>query len=191
MPPHPDSTREAQMRLVILDRDGVINQDSEHHIRSPAEWEPLPGSLEAIARLSHAGVKVAIATNQSGVARGFFDIDALNAIHQTLRARLTVFGGRIELIAFCAHGPEQQCHCRKPQIGLLREIGRRTGLSLKGAPVIGDSLRDLEAAGGVGARPMLVRTGKGEQTAAALPSHWQGVCVAEDLSAAVDLLLAG
>lgn len=179
------------MRLVILDRDGVINQDSEHHIRSPAEWEPLPGSLEAIARLTAAGVKVAIATNQSGIARGFFDVDALNAIHQTLRARLVALGGRIEVIAFCAHAPEQQCQCRKPETGLLREIARRTGFSLKGTPVIGDSFRDLEAAGGVSARPILVRTGKGEHTAASLPSHWQDVCVAEDLSAAVDLVLAG
>ncbi len=177
------------MKLVVLDRDGVINYDSEDYIKSEAEWEPIPGSLEAIARLNNAGVTVAVATNQSGIARGLLDLDRLNAIHQSLRLRLSAVGGRIEVITFCHHGPGDHCECRKPLPGLLREIGRRTGISLREAPVIGDSRRDLEAARQVGARPILVRTGKGERTGHDLPQGFAQVPMFDDLAAAVDHLL--
>jgi D-glycero-D-manno-heptose 1,7-bisphosphate phosphatase len=177
------------MKLVILDRDGVINFDSDEYIRSTADWEPIPGSLEAIARLSNAGVTVAVATNQSGIARGLFDLESLNAIHQTLRARLSALGGRIDVIEFCHHGPEDRCECRKPMPGLLRDIRQRVGVTLRGAPVVGDSLRDLEAAAAVGARPVLVRTGKGSATELALPREFSQVPVFDDLAAAVDSLL--
>ncbi|MBK5930446.1 D-glycero-beta-D-manno-heptose 1,7-bisphosphate 7-phosphatase [Halochromatium salexigens] len=178
------------MKLVILDRDGVINYDSEAYIKSAREWEPIPGSLEAIARLNNAGVTVAVATNQSAIARGLCDLDDLNAIHQTLRSRLNAVGGRVEVIAFCQHAPGEQCECRKPQSGLLREIRRRTGIALDDAAVIGDSQRDLEAAASVGARPVLVRTGKGAETERELPSALADIAIFDDLAAAVDGLLA-
>jgi len=177
------------MKLVILDRDGVINYDSEDYIKSVEEWQPIPGSLEAIARLNNAGISVAIATNQSAVARGLCDLDDINAIHQALRSRLSTVGGRVEVIAFCHHGPSNHCDCRKPLPGLLREIRRRTGFPLDGTPIIGDSRRDLEAAIHVGARPILVRTGKGESTESGLPPTLKDVPVYDDLSAAVDALL--
>ncbi|NEX17262.1 MAG: D-glycero-beta-D-manno-heptose-1,7-bisphosphate 7-phosphatase [Halochromatium sp.] len=177
------------MKLVILDRDGVINYDSEDYIKSVEEWQPIPGSLEAIARLNNAGVSVAIATNQSAVARGLCDLDDINAIHQALRSRLSTVGGRVEVIAFCHHGPSNRCDCRKPLPGLLREIRRRTGFPLDGTPMIGDSRRDLEAALHVGACPILVRTGNGEATETRLPPTLRDVPVYDDLSAAVDALL--
>ncbi len=178
------------MKLVVLDRDGVINYDSEEYIKSAREWEPIPGSLEAIARLNNAGVTVAVATNQSAIARGLCDLDDLNAIHQTLRSRLNAVGGRVEVIAFCQHAPGQNCDCRKPKAGLLKEIRRRTGISLSDAPVIGDSRRDLDAAASVGARPILVRTGQGEETERNLPPALAAeIAIFDDLAAAVDGLL--
>jgi D-glycero-D-manno-heptose 1,7-bisphosphate phosphatase len=177
------------MKLVILDRDGVINYDSEDYIRSVSDWEPIPGSLEAIARLSNAGVTVAVATNQSAIARGLTDLEHLNAIHQTLRQQLSALGGRIEVFAFCQHGPEDHCDCRKPLPGLLREIRYRTGASLRGVPVVGDATRDLEAALSVGARPILVRTGKGGETEHSLPIALAHVPIFDDLAAAVDNLI--
>ena len=151
-------------RLVILDRDGVINQDSDDYIKSLDEWLPIPGSIEAIARLSHAGFRVAVATNQSGLARGLFKLEMLNAIHQRLRERVEAEGGRIELIAFCPHGPDDGCDCRKPRPGLLLEIAARFDVELASVPFIGDSLGDIQAARAAGARPWLVRSGKGERT---------------------------
>lgn len=177
------------MKLVVLDRDGVINYDSKAYIKSEREWEPIPGSLEAIARLNNAGVTVAIATNQSAIARGLCNLDDLNAIHQALRSRLNAVGGRVEVIAFCQHAPDEGCDCRKPKSGLLREIRRRTGISLNDAPVIGDSRRDLDAAASVGARPILVRTGKGADTERHLPSAFADIAIFDDLAAAVDGLL--
>ncbi len=177
------------MKLVILDRDGVINYDSDQYIKSVEEWQPIPGSLEAIARLNNAGINVAVATNQSVVARGLCNLDDINAIHQALRSRLSAVGGRVEVIAFCHHGPTNGCDCRKPLPGLLREIRRRTGLPLEGTPMIGDSGRDLEVAQRVGARPILVRTGNGEKTERQLPLALAEVAVYDDLSAAVDALL--
>ena len=152
------------MKLVILDRDGVINQDSPAHIRSPEEWKPIPGSLEAIAKLTQAGHHVVVATNQSGVGRGLFEMATLNAIHDKMHRAVNLAGGRIEAIFYCPHAQEANCECRKPKTGLLDEIARRYGASLKGAPCIGDSLRDLEAAAAVGAQPILVLTGKGANT---------------------------
>jgi D-glycero-D-manno-heptose 1,7-bisphosphate phosphatase len=151
-------------RLVILDRDGVINQDSDDYIKSLDDWVPIPGSLEAIARLSHSGFRVAVATNQSGLARGLFRLDTLNAIHQRLCERVSALGGRIEMIAFCPHGPDDGCDCRKPRPGLLLEIAERFGVELANVPFIGDSFGDIQAARAAGAQPWLVRSGKGERT---------------------------
>lgn len=177
------------MPLVILDRDGVINEDSDAYIKSPAEWVPIPGSLEAIARLNHAGYRVVVATNQSGVARGLFGMAELNAIHQKLHAALARLGGQLDGIYFCPHGPDDGCSCRKPRPGLLREIAARHGIDLAGVPAIGDNLRDLEAARAVSATAILVRTGKGLAAEAALPAHW-GVAVFDDLAGAAQALVA-
>ena len=152
------------MKLAILDRDGVINQDSDSYIKGPDEWRPIPGSLEAIARLNHAGYHVVLATNQSGVGRGLFEVSTLNAIHDKMHRALAQIGGRIDAIFFCPHAHDANCNCRKPKAGLLEEIAHRFNVDLAGAPVIGDSLRDLQAGATVGARPMLVLTGKGTKT---------------------------
>lgn len=153
-----------QQKLIVLDRDGVINYDSDQFIKSPDEWIAIPGSLEAIARLNHAGYRVVIATNQSGIGRGLFDIGTLNAIHNKMHRALAIAGGRIDAVFFCPHSGDSQCECRKPRAGMLREIGSRFGVDLTGVPVLGDSLRDLQAAEVVGAQPMLMLTGKGEKT---------------------------
>jgi D-glycero-D-manno-heptose 1,7-bisphosphate phosphatase len=152
------------MQLVILDRDGVINEDSPAFIKSPEEWIPIPGSLEAIARLHRAGWHVVVATNQSGIARRLFDPDALVRIHKKMRRSVAEAGGRIEAIFFCPHGPDDQCNCRKPRPGLFLDIARRLRISLQGVPAIGDSLHDLHAAAAAGASPVLVRTGRGAET---------------------------
>lgn len=152
------------MKLVILDRDGVINHDSTSYIKSPEEWKPIPGSLEAIALLNQAGYRVVVATNQSGVGRGLFDMATLNAIHDKMHRALGLVGGHIDGIFYCPHAQDANCGCRKPKPGLLEEIARRFGISLEGTPLIGDSQRDIEAALAVGAQPMLVLTGKGKKT---------------------------
>lgn len=177
------------MRLVILDRDGVINEDSDEYIKSPDEWIPIPGSLEAIARLNRADYRVVVATNQSGVARGMFDLDTLSQIHEKMCRMLSMQGGRIDAVFFCPHGPDDQCRCRKPQPGLLEEIASRLQVSLEGVPAVGDALRDLAAARAVGAKPVLVRTGKGERTIAN-GEGLEGVPVYADLAAYVAALLA-
>ena len=176
------------MKLIILDRDGVINQDSDNFIKTVDEFIPLPGSLEAIARLNQAGYRVTVATNQSGIARGYYDIATLNAMHDKLRRLLNNLGAGIDMIAFCPHGPDDNCDCRKPKPGMYREIANRFEISLEGVPVIGDSLRDLQAAQEVGAAPILVRTGKGERTLAK-GEGLEGIPVYDDLSAAVTALL--
>ncbi|MSQ64139.1 MAG: D-glycero-beta-D-manno-heptose 1,7-bisphosphate 7-phosphatase [Betaproteobacteria bacterium] len=170
------------MKLVILDRDGTINRDSEQHIKSPAEWKPIPGSLEAIARLTQNGWRVAVATNQSGIARGLFDMSTLNAIHAEMHRAVGQAGGRIDAIFFCPHAADSNCECRKPKPGLLREIASRFGVELNGVPMIGDSLRDVSAATAAGAQPWLVLTGNGRKTrdAGGLP---QGTEIAADLAA--------
>lgn len=152
------------MKLVILDRDGVINFDSDRFIKSPDEWKPIPGSLEAIARLNQAGYRVVVATNQSGIGRGLFDMAMLNAIHDKLYRALAQVGGRIDALFYCPHSADLNCQCRKPRSGMFEEISRRFNISLQGVPSIGDSLRDLQAAAAVGAQPILVLTGKGQGT---------------------------
>ncbi|MFZ9298186.1 MAG: D-glycero-beta-D-manno-heptose 1,7-bisphosphate 7-phosphatase [Hylemonella sp.] len=150
------------MKLVILDRDGTINHDRDDYIKSAAEWLPLPGALEAIARLTHAGWHVVVASNQSGLGRGLFDVATLNAMHAKMHKLLAAVGGRVEAIFYCPHAPDQACECRKPRPGLFRQIGERYGVQLKGVPVVGDSARDLIAGSELGCEPHLVLTGKAE-----------------------------
>ncbi len=152
------------MKLIILDRDGTINHDSDHHIKSPEEWRPIKGSLEAIARLNHAGYRIVVATNQSGIARGLFDTRTLFAIHDMLQRAVAQVGGRIDAFFFCPHAADAGCKCRKPAPGMLLEIGTRFNVALKDVSMVGDSQRDLEAAAAAGARPVLVLTGKGKAT---------------------------
>ena len=152
------------MKLVILDRDGVINFDSDQYVKSPSEWRPLPGSIEAIARLNQNGYRVAVATNQSGIGRGLFDMATLNAINDKMMEMVFRQGGRIDALFFCPHTADENCNCRKPRTGMLEEIATRFHADLKGVPAIGDSLRDLQAADAVGALPILVLTGKGKLT---------------------------
>ena len=149
-------------RLVILDRDGTINVDRDDYVKSADEFEPLPGALEAIAQLNHAGVHVVVATNQSGLGRGLFDMAALNAMHAKLNKMLAAVGGRVDAVFFCPHAPEETCTCRKPAPGLFEQIAERYGVAMKGVPVVGDSLRDLQAGVALGCEPHLVLTGKGE-----------------------------
>jgi D-glycero-D-manno-heptose 1,7-bisphosphate phosphatase len=176
------------MKLIILDRDGVINFDSDQFIKSPEEWKPIPGSLEAIARLTREGWRVVVATNQSGLARGLFEMATLNAIHAKMHKAVAQAGGRIEAVFYCPHAAEMNCDCRKPKSGLFNEIAARYGRDLQDVPAVGDSLRDLVAAASVGARPLLVKTGKGEKTlvAGGLPANTP---VFADLGEAVEHLL--
>lgn len=150
-----------QQNLVILDRDGVINQDSPSYVKSAAEWRPIPGSLDAIARFTQAGWKVAIASNQAGIARGRFTLADLDEIHQKMRRAVHNGGGHIDALAFCPHGPDDDCECRKPRPGLLTRIGSELGMSLDGVPFIGDKVSDIDAARTAGAQPVLVLTGNG------------------------------
>jgi D-glycero-D-manno-heptose 1,7-bisphosphate phosphatase len=154
------------VKLAILDRDGVINFDSDQYIKSPAEWRPIPGSIEAIARLNQNGYRIAVATNQSGIGRGLFDMATLNAINDKMMELVFRQGGRIDALFFCPHTAVEECGCRKPRTGMLEEIAVRFHTELKGVPVVGDSLKDLQAADTVGAQPILVLTGKGEKTKA-------------------------
>lgn len=175
------------MSLIILDRDGVINHDSEDFIKSPAEWEPIEGSLEAIARLNYAGFRVIVITNQSGIARGLIDIETLNRIHSKMRRMLSQVGGKIEAIFFCPHSAEDNCSCRKPLPGGYHDLAHRLRINIENIPAVGDSLRDLQAAQTAGAKPILVRTGKGKITeAAGIP---EGIEVYDDLAAVVDALM--
>jgi D-glycero-D-manno-heptose 1,7-bisphosphate phosphatase len=151
-------------RYVLLDRDGVINVDSDLFIKSPEEWQPIPGSLDAIARLNEFGYKVIVITNQSGLARGLFDLNTLEKIHDKMQASVKTSGGSIEAIYFCPHGPHDGCDCRKPGTGMLKAFARDYRVPLEQLPFIGDSLKDIQAARAVGAQPMLVKTGKGMQT---------------------------
>ena len=177
-------------KLIVLDRDGVINYDSDQYIKSPEEWRPIPGSLEAIARLNHAGYRVVVATNQSGIGRGLFDMAMLNAIHEKMHKALTHAGGRLDAIFFCPHTADAKCECRKPKPGMLLEIGKRFNAELTSVPCIGDSLRDLQSADAVGAQPMLVLTGKGEKTLRD-GNFPKNTVIFPDLAFAVSALLAG
>lgn len=167
MPPisNPHEAALAPDKLVILDRDGVINHDSDAYIKSLEEWIPYPAAISAIARLTHSGYTVAIATNQSGISRGYYDVATLSAMHERLVALVEAQDGRIAHIAYCPHGPDDHCDCRKPLPGLLLNIQQRLGIStLEGSWMVGDSLRDLQAGEVVGCRTVLVRTGKGAKT---------------------------
>ena len=182
--------------LVILDRDGVINHDSDDYIKSPDEWQPLPGSLEAIARLCRADYTVVVATNQAGVGRGLFSQEMLIRIHRKMASSIRDKGGRLDSVFFCPHSPAEQCGCRKPKPGMLLEISERLGIGLSGVPVVGDSLRDLEAAEAAGAIPVLVKTGRGRLTQEKLSkgelSHTLGQTpVYADLAAFTDAVLDG
>ena len=177
------------MKLIILDRDGVINEDSDAYIKSVDEWLPIAGSIEAIAQLTHAGFTVAIATNQSGIGRGYYDIAILNAMHAKMHALLKPFGGKVDYIAYCPHLSEDHCDCRKPKAGLLTEIGAYFKADLTQAIVVGDSLRDWQAAHAVGAQYAQVRTGKGLKTLAD-PRLPNSIPVFDDLAHVVQNLLA-
>jgi D-glycero-D-manno-heptose 1,7-bisphosphate phosphatase len=156
-------------RYVVLDRDGVINIDSDAFIKSPDEWIPIPGSLEAIALLNQHGYQIAVITNQSGIARGMFDLAALTAIHDKMRKMAAAVGGEIAKIYFCPHGPDDDCSCRKPKPGMFDTFARETKISLHDVYAVGDSLRDIEAGLAAGAKPILVKTGKGLKTLADSP----------------------
>lgn len=180
------------MKLCILDRDGTINIDSTEFVKSPNEWRPLPGALEAIAKLNHAGWHVVVATNQSGLGRGLFDVVALNAMHAKMQTMLAAVGGKVDAIFFCPHAPDDNCRCRKPEPGLFEQIGERFGVDLRGMPAVGDSARDLIAGAAVGCVPHLVLTGKaaayrGRELPETFPT---GTIVHEDLAAFADYLVA-
>lgn len=175
------------MKLIVLDRDGVINYDSAAYIKSPAEWRPIPGSLNAIAKLNHAGFHVVVATNQSGIGRGFFDMAMLNAIHAKMHLALAQAGARVDAVFFCPHMADDNCRCRKPKTGMFEDIARRLNTNLKDIAMVGDSRRDIDAATAVGGAPILVLTGNGKKTRRAgnLPPNTR---VFADLAAAVDSL---
>jgi D-glycero-D-manno-heptose 1,7-bisphosphate phosphatase len=181
------------MKLIILDRDGTINEDRDDYVKSPEEWVPLPGALEAIARLNHAGWHTVLATNQSGLGRGLFDMGTLNAMHARMNQMLAKHGGRIDAVFFCPHAPEDQCDCRKPLPGLVRLIGERYGLNLTEVPIVGDALRDLQAGAAAGCPTHLVRTGKAgrldEVQLAALLQQVPGTKVHADLLAFADAII--
>jgi len=176
------------MKLVILDRDGVINQDSANFIKNPSEWIPIPGSLEAIALLNQSGFRAAVATNQSGVSRGLFDMATLNSIHDKMHRDLALVGGRIDAVFYCPHSADDNCDCRKPKTGMIKEIGKRFSVELDQAFAIGDAWRDIKAFSDAGCQAILVRTGKGEDTLANgnLPPN---VLVFADLNEAVQHII--
>ncbi len=180
------------MKLVILDRDGTINEDSADYVKSADEWTPLPGALEAIARLNHAGWHLVIASNQSGLGRGLFDVSTLNAMHAKMHSLLAEVGGRVDAVFYCPHAPDDGCHCRKPEPGLFEQIGERYGIDLTGVPMVGDTVNDVRAAVAAGCEPHLVLTGKGEAyRGRALPDHFPPQTrVHQDLAAFADFLIA-
>ena len=179
-------------KIIILDRDGTINRDSDDYIKSPEEWQPLPGALEAIARLSQAGWHLVIASNQSGLGRGLFDVATLNQMHDKMNKMLSAAGGRIDAIFYCPHVPQDQCNCRKPLSGLFEQIGDRFGAQLDQVNAVGDNLRDAQAAAAVGCRTHLVCTGKSEGwKGSGLPEGFPpDTLVHEDLAAFADWMLS-
>lgn len=177
------------IKLIVLDRDGVINEDLEGPVSSPDEWVPIPGSLEAIARLHQAGWHVAVATNQSGIDRGLIELDMLHAIHQRMHELVNQAGGKIDVVAFCPHSEANQCTCRKPSPGMLYTICERLDVDPSTMVLVGDSLRDMQAAMATAATPIIVRTGKGQKT---LDSNngLEHIPAYDDLASYVDALLA-
>jgi D-glycero-D-manno-heptose 1,7-bisphosphate phosphatase len=183
------------LKLIVLDRDGTINQDRDDFVKSPDEWVPIPGALEAIARLNHAGWHTVVATNQSGLARGLFDTAVLNEVHIKMNQALARVGGRIDAVFFCPHGPSEGCRCRKPLPGLFELIGERYGIDMAGVPLVGDKLSDLQAGAAVGCACHLVRTGKGARLTDAqldeLRRQIPGTQVHADLAAFAEHLIQG
>ncbi len=178
------------MKMIILDRDGVINHDSDAYIKSTEEWIPIDGSLEAIARLNHSGYTVVVASNQSGIARGYFNIETLSAIHKKMDNMLSMLGGRVDAVFYCPHGPDDGCVCRKPKPGMLLDIGQRFNVPLTEVVFIGDSISDIKAASDAHALPMLVRTGKGIKAEKIVQAECKkSVPVYDDLASAVTALL--
>ena len=178
------------MKLIILDRDGVINEDSDAYIKSAEEWVPIKGSLEAIARLNHGGYIVVVVSNQSGIARGYFDIEVLTAMHKKMDEMLTKLGGQVDAVFYCPHGPEDACDCRKPKPGMLLDVGQRYNITLGDVVFIGDSVTDVKAARNANAKSILVRTGKGKKAEKILLAEGRDtVPVYDDLADAVTALL--
>lgn len=178
------------MKLIILDRDGTINEDRDDFVKSPEEWVPLPGALEAIAQLNHAGWHTVLATNQSGLGRGLFDMATLNAMHARMNQELARHGGRIDAVFFCPHAPTEVCDCRKPLPGLMKLISERYGVDLRQVPMVGDALRDMQAGAAAGCPTHLVRTGKGAAIdPAELEAAVPGTLIHADLSAFADHLV--
>jgi D-glycero-D-manno-heptose 1,7-bisphosphate phosphatase len=180
-------------RLVILGRDGILNVYREDHVKSPDEWQPVPGALEAVARLNHAGWHAVVATNQAGIGRGMIDMASVNAVHLHMMQRLSAVGGRVDAVFFCPHTPEENCDCRKPKPGLMRQIGQRYGLDLRTVPMLGDTVRDLQAAQAAGCEPHLVLSGRAatltEAQLSDIVAEVPGTEVHRDLGGFVDFLL--
>jgi len=180
-------------KLIVLGRDGVLNQFRDDHVKSPDEWLPIAGALEAVARLNHAGWHVVVATNQSGIGRGMIDMSAVNAVHARMNQQLLAKGGRLDAVFFCPHTPEDNCDCRKPLPGLLQEIGRRYAIDLAGVPVVGDTLRDLRAAQAAGGEPHLVQSGRAadidDEQVRSMLSQVPGARAHADLAAFASFLL--
>jgi D-glycero-D-manno-heptose 1,7-bisphosphate phosphatase len=180
-------------KLVITGRDGILNVFRPDHVKAPEEWEPIPGALEAVARLNHAGWHVVVATNQSGIGRGMIDMTSVNAVHQQMMKLLMEKGGRIDAVFFCPHTASEQCECRKPAPGLMRDIGARYGVDLGQVPMVCDTLRDLQAAQSAGCIPHLVRTGRAARIDEATLQEWlrqaPGTLVHSDLAAFADHLV--
>lgn len=180
-------------KLVILGRDGILNEFRDDHVKAPEEWTPIAGALEAVARLNHAGWHAVIATNQSGIGRGMIDMASVNAVHAHLHKQLAAVGGRIDAVFFCPHTPEDQCDCRKPRPGLMHDIGKRYGIDLAQVPMVADTLRDLQAAAAAGCEPHLVRSGRAavldDAQIAHILSQVPGAEVHDSLGAFADHLL--
>lgn len=178
------------MKLIVLDRDGVINHDSDAYIKSEEEWQPIDGSLEAIARLNHGGYTVVVASNQSGLARGYFDVETLSSMHRKMDEMLSKIGGQVDAVFYCPHGPDDGCACRKPKPGMLLEIGQRFNVSLKDVIFIGDSIADIKAASNANAQAVLVRTGKGVKAEKIIQAECKAdIPVYDDLASAVTAIL--
>jgi D-glycero-D-manno-heptose 1,7-bisphosphate phosphatase len=180
-------------KLVILGRDGILNEYRDDHVKAPEEWTPVPGALEAVARLNHAGWHVVVATNQAGIGRGMIDMASVNAIHAHMNQRLMAQGGRVDAVFFCPHTPEEHCDCRKPLPGMMIDIGRRYGVDLKSVPMVCDTLRDLTAARAAGCEPHLVLTGRaarvGDEQLHQMLTQVPGARAHADLAAFVEFVL--
>ncbi|MCA6216533.1 D-glycero-beta-D-manno-heptose 1,7-bisphosphate 7-phosphatase [Ideonella sp. B7] len=177
----------APPKLIIIGRDGILNLFREDHVKEPEEWEPIPGALEAVAQLNHAGWHVVLATNQSGIGRGLVDMASVNEVHLRLMKMLAAKGGRIDAVFFCPHAPEEACDCRKPQPGMMFDIARRYGVDLKQVPMVADTLRDLQAAQAAGCPPHLIKTGRAAEVTEGERAQWvasvPGTTVHADLGA--------